>query len=96
MMTRDEAIALRSQIYTGSEEFRKQLAGADVDSYVRLGMLKLDEPKSEAEIMVSHIVAALEGRLFMHGCVLHEMTKNDAADIALSLRHAGLKIVENK
>ena len=49
-MTRDEAIALRSQIYTGSEEFRKQLAGADVDSYVRLGMLKLEEPAERKRV----------------------------------------------
>jgi hypothetical protein len=46
-MTRDRAIELRSHIYTGSEEFKKQLAAADVDSYVAHGILTLDNNGEE-------------------------------------------------
>lgn len=49
-MTRDEAIRVRRAHYVDhSEEVALKWAVADVDSYVALGMLKLDEPKSAGE-----------------------------------------------
>jgi len=42
-MTRDEAITIRSKIFSGSEDWKRRVAAEEIDNWVELGMLKLDE-----------------------------------------------------
>ena len=57
-MTRDEAIALRSEMYGGGQEARTRLATRDVDSYVKLGMLVLDENDGSPEAALRDVLIA--------------------------------------
>ena len=55
-MTRDKAIELRMDAYHG--EHRRAFASQDVDSYVALGMLKLDELNTTPEKMFCEILSS--------------------------------------
>jgi len=80
-MTRDEAIAIRNEIYGGGPNRICDRAVHDVDNYIKLGMLKVDEPKSvEAKFRDA----------------LYEMFPDPLMlrNVRMCLDHAGLKIVE--
>jgi hypothetical protein len=71
-MTRDKAIELRMGAYSGNEEWRRKMAGRDVDDWSALGMLKLDQPgitpeKIFCEVLTSAGLGSLQQRAVVDG-----------------------------
>jgi len=78
-MTRDEAIALRSEMYAGSDKLK--LAALDVDNYAKLGMLQLDETEGSPEAAMRDVLIAAGLRGIQQRFVLD------------AIHTAGLKVV---
>lgn len=77
-MTRDEAMEIWN-----SEN------GDIIDKFAALGMLRLDDPKVELEL----VVKALQGRYFETELGHSPMTMVGALDVGMALRCAGLHII---
>jgi hypothetical protein len=79
-VTRDEALKTLSEVYGLSSDFLPAWAHKNIDSYVALGMLKLDEPKLVLDRLYDQMASTAIGH--------HYATLLDAID------KAGLKLVE--
>ncbi len=79
-MTRDEAIAIRNRKYSSDPRRIADAAVHDIDEWVELGMLKLDEPES------------IESRI--HEVMIGASVNCGAVWLMHALNTAGLKIVE--
>ena len=55
-MTRNRAIELRGEMYAGSDKLK--LAALDVDNYVKLGMLHLDDDEGTPEAALRDVLIA--------------------------------------
>ena len=80
-MTRDEAIAIRRHLGSCSGLGKREFAALEVDNWVALGMLKLDEPKPTNQKLYG---AMIDGGF----------TASIAAAAIAIIENAGLKIVE--
>lgn len=94
-MTRDEAINV---IKSGIEVVTPKTAGQLVDVLAKLGMLKLDEPKS-AEARAIDLLAGASFQIENSTHIYdgkYALTKAGADNMIQYLRRAGLKIVDRQ